>query len=175
MKHYVYFLEDPFTGKVRYVGVTARLKARLAEHMYKTWRPGVGQWIASLKAIGEKPILNTVEEIDNATMSDINEAEAFWLSFLLSSGADVLNRQTGGRGGYRPMADTLHKMRLSQRKSPEVREKIRLGLIKMNRSKGSPIKGRTKSESHRAALSESLKRRNAQKRNLTGGAVFLGN
>lgn len=53
--HYLYVLEDPFTYKIRYVGITSNIKERLRIHFYAHGNtlyksnPELYDWVFSLK------------------------------------------------------------------------------------------------------------------------------
>jgi hypothetical protein len=54
----VYALEDPVSGRTRYIGHTAgRATWRLQEHLSSRARPKVRRWVESLRAHGKAPRL----------------------------------------------------------------------------------------------------------------------
>lgn len=88
----VYVLEDE-TGAVRYVGVTANPKERLARHIREARCANTrrGTWVRSLVARGVVPVLRIVE-----TGVDWREAEPRWIAKFRSEGCDLVNGNDGG-------------------------------------------------------------------------------
>jgi hypothetical protein len=108
----IYGLLDPRTKELRYVGKTeGTLKKRLREHLSRA-RHGSrrGHVYAWLRAIDLNPLTEILEE--NLSGGDLDDAEKFWISSALSSGAKLVNHTFGGEGckGYKHTEETRKKM-----------------------------------------------------------------
>ncbi len=88
----IYALVDPRDGAVRYVGVSKKVQARLAQHLSEI-QNSKRAWLSELKASGLSPeikILETVEiegDIDSSSL----EREQYWINTLLQLGAPLTN------------------------------------------------------------------------------------
>lgn len=67
---FVYALEDPRTGKPRYVGQTTDPDARLRGHMHgpSTYN---APWLAEVKAMGLKPVLRILATTDREHVTEV--------------------------------------------------------------------------------------------------------
>jgi hypothetical protein len=99
----VYSLSDPTTKLIRYVGKTERgLERRLREHLYEyNLRSDSPKnlWLRPLVKLNLKPLIETLEEFSNA--AEMDEGEAFYVSYLRYIGADLTNTTDGGEIGFR--------------------------------------------------------------------------
>lgn len=98
---YIYTLEDPTTGDVKYVGVTTRdLKKRWYDHCsnyyLKKCNHRTANWIKSLKSKNLKPIINILDIVDDEFRY---KEEMFYISLLKSWGFNLKNHTDGGSGG----------------------------------------------------------------------------
>lgn len=88
-KSYIYTIAHPFTGEIRYVGVTRSLKNRAFSHLSSSNRcPGVAGFIKNLK---EQYILPKIEVLEVVDRSISFEMEAYWISQCKAWGFDLLN------------------------------------------------------------------------------------
>src|SRR3954463_8068635 len=103
----IYAFLDPDSYEARYVGKT-RLRwvsNRLAHHRDSargyTRAVGCSAWLRDLIDKGRNPKIVILEEVDE---TDWVEGERFWIGYLRSLGAELLNRSDGGDGakGYVP-------------------------------------------------------------------------
>lgn len=117
---YIYGLYHPQTNELRYVGKTNNLKLRLQSHIdyarSKRKQRAVSDWINSIIKHGLKPIINTIEE---TTVGDWIEREAFWIKEYKSIGARLLNLTDGGESNtgyvYSPeLKDIRRKARIGR-------------------------------------------------------------
>ena len=117
-KYKLYYLVDPTTREIRYVGVTSKsLKARLKGHMskskiYRRDRKGItyrSRWIEYLKRQGLTPEINLLQSFANE--ADCFAAERYWISYFRSVGCALTNSDDGGRGLFNPNEDTRQKIR----------------------------------------------------------------
>jgi hypothetical protein len=87
----VYTLRDPRTEQVHYVGTTSiPLEYRYRGHLYdKKTNTEKATWIAELRQIGLKPIIEVVE--DNLSSNDANTREKYWIQFYRAKGMPLTN------------------------------------------------------------------------------------
>ena len=134
---------------VRYVGKTNNLKKRLHEHLTEiTGNTHKENWIHQLKALGLKPIIEVLEDVDEDTWQ---EAERFWIETLKFYGCKLTNSGNGGMGLGKHSQETKQKLRvlhLGRKHSEET--KFRISLIN---------KGRLVSEETRLKLSTAFRGR----------------
>jgi hypothetical protein len=70
--YYLYTLNDPTDGVVKYVGCTINPKSRFSLHLNELSNKRKCEWIAHLKSMGLKPIMNIV-----ARTNDLDKAILF--------------------------------------------------------------------------------------------------
>jgi hypothetical protein len=125
---------EPDGETVRYVGKTVDPKERYHYHtnasVLRHERTHKANWIKSLIAKGEKPVMKIIETI--SFDGDWEEAERRWIVFYREQGARLTNLTDGGDGqapGYRPSEETRRKMSESHRgrKMPEAERAKRRG------------------------------------------------
>lgn len=100
----IYALLDPRDRQVRYVGMTKNPKERLSRHVREARRKGGTKrlsWVRSLVAAGCTP-----EMVELERTGDWHEAEQFWIAYLRSVGADLVN---GNEGGQCAVTETASK------------------------------------------------------------------
>ncbi len=91
---YIYTLEHPITGEIRYIGKTNNLKRRLQQHL--TNKRGVNHkncWIASLLKDNIKPIMNILDEVP---IEEWEFWEQHYISLYKSWGINLTNSTNGG-------------------------------------------------------------------------------
>lgn len=102
----IYCLIDPLDKNIKYVGRTfVPLKTRLNAHIYHPANKKMKEWILSLSALSEKPIIQKLHTV-NTGNSHIYENE--WIDFFKQNGVDLLN--------YR-MANSYQYIRPSEKKA----------------------------------------------------------
>lgn len=148
---YIYVLKDPRSGSVRYVGWSYDIKKRMSAHISSCHRLQThnARWIKQLLAIGQMPMIETVE----FGTGDWREAERRWIAHYRNSGINLTNMTDGGEGtlGWHPDEDTRRKMSVRQtgrKQTPESTAKTRAALL-----------GRKQSPEHARKLSEARKGR----------------
>lgn len=162
---FIYALVDPTTRFVRYVGKANNPKRRRFLHLNpSSLRPNTrkNNWIKGLLAIGKKPELLILEEVEECLWE---AAEIRWISHYrnLTGAPELTNGTSGGDGaerGHRKSPETLQKLSLSLRgrkvsketrekisrsnfgkkRTPEQREKIRVATEEARIRKFGPIK-----------------------------------
>jgi len=87
---YLYFLIDPETKYVRYVGITWCVPARLQLHYSDRHAPEKHEWLHSLWLRGLQPIVNVT---DMGRDEELRPREKAWIHRLLAAGHPLLNRQ----------------------------------------------------------------------------------
>lgn len=92
---YIYGLVDPYSNCLRYIGKTKNISDRFNLHL-STARTGgkkhKDRWILGLLNKGTVPTMVILEEVTGK--GDIEEC--FWIAFVKTSGAELLNIKEGG-------------------------------------------------------------------------------
>ncbi len=166
MNVFIYSLSDPRNNEVRYVGKAVNIEKRFAGHLWEEKRTDrKTRWIKSLKQLGLKPILETLEIIQDSDDNDWQERERFWITYLRFLGCRLTNLEIGGIGGGAPSPETIAKRvakTKGQKRSDEARAKMRAAKLG---KKASEETRRRMRESHRGAkmppISEETRRRMA--------------
>lgn len=114
---FIYVLNDPITGIVRYCGQTLNPDTRLNEHLSiskrKKWHCAC--WIKSLTSKNLRPIMEILDVVPD-TEADFWERE--YIQNFRERGFDLTNITPGGNTG---------PSRLGHKHSPEARRKIGAG------------------------------------------------
>lgn len=124
---YIYSLNDPTSGAVRYIGQTSLPELRRWQHIKaaKKRKPPRDAWICGLLEKGESP---TIEFLDEVPASQRDHWEGEYIRLFRALGMDLTNVISARRG---PTAHTEEtRKRISERMknrvtSPETREKRR--------------------------------------------------
>jgi hypothetical protein len=157
----IYFLIDPATVAVVYVGKTIDPPTRLDHHTRDAGNTKKGRWATGLRESGRKPIMEEAEWVE---FQEGVDAEKFWIAYHRSCGATLLNMTDGGDGGY--IDGTLTQMWSRAKKAgwtPEVRARHSVKKTGSKRSPESLVKfsasmtGRKLSEETKRKISESHK------------------
>lgn len=129
---YIYSLEDPETGEVRYVGKTIDLKRRFGYHC-TTGREGQrkDRWVMNLKGRGLVPKMEVLEVVMCVEDEEWYEVEKFWIKYLRFLGCRLLNIEEGGRGKNRASKETREKLSIAGkgRKGPPMSPEHKAVLI----------------------------------------------
>lgn len=148
----VYGLIDPQApSEIRYVGccLTSRYEsgARKKKHLCTKHDPSnqtKNQWIESVKAVGRKPEMVTLEL---ATDVDWEEKERYWIAKIREDGHRLTNLTDGGNGALGLVHSEETKVKQREfRHTEEAKVKIRDALT-----------GRPRTDEHRANLSAAKK------------------
>jgi hypothetical protein len=109
---YIYYLQDPTNGDIRYIGKTTDLKRRLKDHIKRSskYKFHSATWIKSLSDKGVLPIMVEIERVFDDSWKD---REKYWIQFYREK-HDLTNILDGGQDG--PNDETLLKMKESIRK-----------------------------------------------------------
>lgn len=83
---YIYVLEDPRSGQVRYVGRTKALRQRYYDHCI-SGSTGVRAWTEELRAHGLRPSLHVIEVVERQHLA---AREYYWIRFFTRR-AQLLN------------------------------------------------------------------------------------
>ena len=152
----IYGLHDPETGELRYVGKTSvALDARLRRHLCDRHTTHKVNWIKSLLRKGLKPVIRAIEE---TTDGNWQVTEQRIIRECREKGYRLTNLDSGGRGGHIVEAEVREKMRLSQlrinkarrehygglAKSPATREKLRKNALGHSWNRGWTHSDKTK-------------------------------
>lgn len=114
MTVYIYALCDPRTGEIRYVGKTINIQERLKGHCGGKVGTYKANWIAGLRLLGLKPVVEVLDVVENSDDEDWQEEERFWIAYLRFLGCRLTNLDSGGMAGKRPCLQTRKKMSASR-------------------------------------------------------------
>lgn len=92
---FIYALNDPDTGKCRYVGASAKPSRRYFGHLTAVENCPRTAWIKSLKADGKRPVLEVLDEVP-ALEWEFWEKE--YIRVFRAIGFDLTNKTAGGAG-----------------------------------------------------------------------------
>jgi hypothetical protein len=97
MKIYIYTLEHPETGEIRYVGKTKNPIDRFRSHINSSngKKSHKRSWIDKLKSEGLYPIMSALDEVDE---SEWQYWERYWIHQFKCWGFNLLNHTAGGDG-----------------------------------------------------------------------------
>ena len=117
MNTFIYKLIDPVTKEIRYVGKSNNPKKRLSDHINccQYTNTHKNNWISSLLSIGQKPILEIIEEVP---IKEWQKYEVYWIDKLRSEGNNLTNIDIGGNGITKHRYNTIDKLRLLHRENP---------------------------------------------------------
>ncbi len=96
---YIYGLWDCRDGRLRYIGKTVNLKARLHRHCVDYDRGKIthsSTWVKGLLNDGLEPMMEVLEECNE---SNWQEVERDWISKARELGLELVNMVDGGTGG----------------------------------------------------------------------------
>lgn len=135
---YIYYLIDPITKEIRYVGKTEDPWKRLDDHINHDWKYTFSKrtcWIIHLLKQNLCPIMVV---IDQCSLNVWQQEEVYWIAYFKEIGCDLLNSTSGGDGLCNP--------------SQEVRDKISFG----NKGEKSFHYGRPRPINVKAKISRTL-------------------
>lgn len=100
-KIYIYTLNCPKTGVVKYVGKAMNMSNRLSGHIFDSNRKKtpVSLWIKSLISEGLKPKMILLDTCD---LSNWEQVEVKWIRHFKDAGFDILNVAKGGNEPFCP-------------------------------------------------------------------------
>jgi hypothetical protein len=93
---FIYTLNDPETGEIRYIGQTVNsVHRRLTKHISDSKRLNthVNCWIKSLIKKGIKPV---IQELDSCLIEELDQTEIYWISQFKNWGFNLVNLTEGG-------------------------------------------------------------------------------
>lgn len=127
----IYALIDPRTNEIRYIGKTnQKLNIRYTSHMRDVRPSRKLNWLISLKNAGLKPRIEIIEKLnEGSVLSDWQDAERFWISYLRSIGVSLTNLTIGGEGIHGFTRTSEHKKKIGdahrgRKRSQETRARI---------------------------------------------------
>lgn len=139
MKYKLYYLVDPESREIRYVGVTKqklqqRLSAHICEPFCKTRKISNHKtnWISSLVNKGLKPEINLLQTFN--TEADVFAAEIYWIGYFTEAGCALTNNCAGGKGTLNPSKETRKKMSDAKAGRPSPKKGIPTGTSSRRRS-----------------------------------------
>lgn len=124
---YIYTLEHPITGEIRYVGKTNNYKRRRTHHYSKkvqlSSKTHLSKWILSLLYQGLKPKLVVIDTIHSDNWQWL---EQYWISQFRTWGFNLVNHSIGGESntGYTVSEETRKKMSLGKLGWKQSKEQI---------------------------------------------------
>lgn len=135
----IYLLRDPRTGEPRYIGKSTRPHIRINSHLHYGPSCRMRRWIAELKSLGLKPVMENLEWCEGDSWI---EREQLLIADYKARFPGIMNIRRGGESpldehytdevlasmrGRKRSAETRLKMSLSAKKrraSPETRARI---------------------------------------------------
>jgi len=122
---YIYALNDPLTGRTRYVGKAKNLLNRLRDHLSRIrCKSRKADWITSLLAQGLKPVL---EVLDTVSTAEWHVWEREYIKLYRALFPDLTNDNDGGVGSSNPSSETRYRLSVAafgRKFTPEHRAKI---------------------------------------------------
>lgn len=118
----IYGLADPRDGRIRYVGRTVNVDARLVAHQgARTENTAKRSWIAELRRAGLAP---TLKQLETCTEESCGTVEQRWISRFRTAGECLLNVSAGGapRRKHAGHMGSEIKIRLSTRQKQAFEE-----------------------------------------------------
>jgi len=150
---YLYTLNDPTTGEVRYVGKSDTPYKRFTQHLSKSKKNNTykNNWISSLINEGKKPILQIIDVVET---SQWGFWESYWISLFKTWGFKLTNLTNGGDGGnFGTEVNKKISEKLKGRVySEETIKRMRLGAQKRRLTK----EGRKRLSKHRMGEKNSM-------------------
>ena len=137
MKTFIYTLEDPITGEIRYVGKANSLKSRLYGHIIECNRQDRKthkiNWIKSLLEKGMRPIISILDEVPG---DEWEYWERYWIQQLNQWGTNLTNISSGGFKGnnYKRSSLSKDKMKISK-KGIKLSDNHRLNISKSQKER----------------------------------------
>lgn len=111
---YIYTLEHPETGAIRYVGKTKNNKLRQQDHIKGSGRNTSPKclWVIELKKTGLRPVMKITRTVLYWDDSDWKAAEIEEIKKHRDAGCNLLNCNKGGGSGYDHKPETIDKIRV---------------------------------------------------------------
>lgn len=115
MKVYIYELIDPISNEIRYIGRTINPKIRLRGHLSKSKKFNTHRdcWIRSLTSVGEKPILNIIDELE-CSWEYSYKIERLYIKKYLKLGHRLTNTDDKGVGGINKIITKEQRLKISK-------------------------------------------------------------
>lgn len=98
MKYYIYTLNCPISGEIKYVGKTNNLSKTYWRHCNDKQKTYKTNWINSLKLKDLKPIIEQLDESDSQIIA--YKLEQYWIAQLKAWGFKLTNLTDGGNGNF---------------------------------------------------------------------------
>jgi len=138
----VYFLKDPYSDEIRYVGLSYNVEKRFKEHLKDNNDSYKKRWINNLLVNQIEPQVEVVKS--GMSLSEAFELEMFYIKHLKENGVRLTNETVGGEA---PMANKTHT------------EDTKIKMSKNRTGKNNSFYGKSHSELTINKIRESLKGR----------------
>jgi predicted GIY-YIG superfamily endonuclease len=162
---WIYFLIDPRTGDVRYIGYSYRPETRLTQHINESLSAGNShklRWIRKLARLGLAPELVLIEQVERG-LAPSREIE--YIALAKTLGWSLVNGTAGGDGVTNPsiaLRKKIGRAVSASYRSRSLSDETRRKLIASARRGGHAASHSPASEETRRKISESQKRRHAR-------------
>lgn len=137
MDVFIYSLSDPRTNEIRYVGKAIDLRRRYYAHCtdHDKLSSHRRNWLKQLRSLGLRPIIDTLQVIENSNDSDWQDHERWWISYLRFIGCPLTNLDSGGMRGKCMSAESKAKCSIASKKQPPHTEEFRANLARRNKDR----------------------------------------
>lgn len=109
---FIYALNCPTTGGIRYVGKSNNPNKRFKQHFLSRECCHRTNWLKALAVQGLKPVLEILDEVP---VEYWQQWEVAYIEFFREQGCDLVNGNAGGEGGHNPTEETRAKQRAHMR------------------------------------------------------------
>lgn len=154
---FIYSLEHPLTGEIRYIGKTVNIYERYRRHLRDSINPTIHChcWIRSLLNDNLKPVIRIIDEVPK---DEWQFWEIYWIGQMKAWGCDLTNISKGGEGGQGRKKGTFTD---EERKNKSERMKISNPMYNEETRKRVSItqSGKEHSEESKKKISDKLKGR----------------
>jgi len=114
----IYFLKDPSSNEIRYVGLSYNVERRFKEHLKDKNDSYKKRWINNLLINHTEPSVEIIKS--GLSLSEAFELEKYYIKYLKENGVRLTNETSGGEA---PMSNKTHtedtKLKMSENRIGE--------------------------------------------------------
>ena len=145
----IYGLVDPFSGQIRYIGLSTTGLKRPRTHLFPcNWKYGRSykeRWVRGLFKRGAAPIIKIIQQWKVISFEELCNAETYWIGYFRGLGCRLTNITDGGEGtiGYKFSTKSRLKMSLAKKgKSPSESARKNMALAQKGRKHSEETKSK---------------------------------